>query len=73
MNLNGDFSNLEAFEKEIELKGFLPLWNEFQEQGANGHTYESLREWEQKFKPYGFTFDYGLDADPYDFELNNLK
>lgn len=69
MKINDDFSNLEAFEKEIELKGFLVLWNEFQEQGANGHSYEGLKKWQAKFEPYGLTFDFGLDADPYDFEL----
>lgn len=71
MKLNDDFSNLEAFEKEIELKGFLVLWNKFQDQGANGHSYKGLKKWQAKFEPYGLIFDFGLDADPYDFELNN--
>jgi len=31
-----------------------------------GNTYAELRRILRKLKPLGYTFDYGLDADPYD-------
>jgi len=70
MKLNDDFTNIEEFEKEIESKGFLELWEQFQDEGANGFDYPDLANWQEKFKPHGLTFDYGLDAESYDFEIN---
>jgi hypothetical protein len=70
MKLHDDFTNIEEFETEIENKGFLELWEQFQDDGANGMDYEDLRNWQEKFKPLGLTFDYGLDAESFDFEIN---
>jgi len=70
MKLQDDFSNIEEFETEIKSKGFFEIWEQFQDEGANGFEYNQLREWQEKFKPFGLTFDYGLDADSYDFEIN---
>jgi hypothetical protein len=70
MKLRDDFTNIEEFETEIENKGFLELWEQFQDDGANGMDYEDLRNWQEKFKPLGLTFDYGLDAESFDFEIN---
>jgi len=69
MKLNDDFDNLEEFQAEIEERGFLSLWEEFQQEGANGFSWDSLREWENVFKPFGLTFDWGMDAECFDFEL----
>lgn len=69
MKLQDDFSNIEEFETEIKSKGFFELWERFQDEGANGFDYADLRKWQEIFKPFGLTFDYGLDADSYDFEL----
>lgn len=70
MKLHDDFTNIEEFEKEIESKGFLELWEQFQDEGANGFGYDELQKWQKVFKPHGLTFDYGLDAESYDFEIN---
>ena len=70
MILDDDFTNIQEFENEIENKGFLKLWQKFQTKGANGFTYKQLSDWQEKFAPFGLTFDYGLDSDPYDFEIN---
>ena len=70
MKINDDFSNIEEFETEIKKKGFFELWEQFQEEGYNGLDYPDLANWQEKFKPYGLTFDYGLDAEPFDFEIN---
>ncbi len=70
MILNDDFTNIQEFEIEIENKGFLELWQKFQTKGANGFTYKQLSNWQEKFELFGLTFDYGLDSEPYDFEIN---
>ena len=54
----------------MKKKGFFELWEQFQEEGYNGLDYPDLANWQEKFKPYGLTFDYGLDAEPFDFEIN---
>lgn len=69
LKLEYDGSNLDEFQYKIESFGFLPLWDEFQNEVANGCGYESLQKWQERFKPLGLSFDYGLDADPYEFEL----
>lgn len=70
IKVNDDFSNIEEFEMEIENKGFLNLWKQFQEEGQNGLDYPDLNRWQETFKPFGLTFDYSLDAEPFDFEIN---
>lgn len=70
MKVNDDFSNMEEFENEIKKKGFFELWEQFQEEGLNGLDYPDLANWQEKFKPFGLTFDYSLDAEPFDFEIN---
>lgn len=69
MKLNDNFDNIEAFEAIIEEKGFINLWNEFLKEATEGYSYESLREWTDKFNAYGLTFDYYLTAIPFDFEI----
>ncbi len=70
MKVDDDFSNMEEFENEIKSKGFFNLWEQFQEEGLNGLDYTDLANWQEKFKPFGLTFDYSLDAEPFDFEIN---
>jgi hypothetical protein len=71
MKLDSDFSNLDEFEIEINNRGFLDLWNQFQNETSNGISYAKLIRWQDKFLPRGLNFDFGLDAEPYDFELTN--
>jgi hypothetical protein len=70
MILNDDFTNIEEFENEIEKRGFLDLWQSFQTDSENGFDYIELMSWQQKFLPFGLTFDYGLDTETFDFQIN---
>jgi hypothetical protein len=70
MILNDDFTNIEQFENEIKNKDFFNLWVRFQTDGENGFDYKQLSDWQEKFAPFGLTFDYSLDAEPFDFEIN---
>ena len=70
MILNNDFTNIQELENEIKNKDFFALWQRFQTDGENGFDYSELSAWQEKFAPFGLTFDYGLDADPFDFEIN---
>ena len=70
MILNDDFTNIQEFEKEIENKGFFNLWLIFQSESEDGFDYKQLSDWQEKFAPFGLTFDYSLDAEPFDFEIN---
>jgi hypothetical protein len=70
MILNDDFTNIEQFENEIKNKDFFNLWLRFQTDGENGFDYKQLSDWQEKFAPFGLTFDYSLDAEPFDFEIN---
>jgi hypothetical protein len=70
MILNDDFTNIEQFENEIKNKDFFNLWQRFQTDGENGFDYKQLSDWQEKFAPFGLTFDYWLDAEPFDFEIN---
>jgi hypothetical protein len=70
MILNDDFTNIEQFENEIKNKDFFNLWQRFQTDGENGFDYKQLSDWQEKFAPFGLTFDYSLDAEPFDFEIN---
>lgn len=70
MKLNDDFSNIEEFETTLKNKGIFNLWEIFQEEGSEGFNYSELNEWQENFKPFGITFDYSLDAEPFDFEIN---
>jgi hypothetical protein len=70
MRLNDDFTNIEQFENEIKNKDFFNLWLRFQTDGENGFDYKQLSDWQEKFAPFGLTFDYSLDSEPFDFEIN---
>jgi hypothetical protein len=70
MILNDDFTNIQEFENEIKNKDFFNLWLRFQTDGENGFDYKQLSDWQEKFAPFGLTFDYSLDAEPFDFEIN---
>jgi len=70
MTLNDDFTNIQEFENEIKNKDFFNLWLRFQTDGENGFDYKQLSDWQEKFAPFGLTFDYSLDAEPFDFEIN---
>ena len=70
MILNDDFTNIQEFENEIKNKGFFALWQRFLADFENGFDYSYLNAWQEKFAPFGLTFDYSLDADPFDFEIN---
>ena len=70
MILNDDFTNIQEFENEIKNKDFFNLWLRFQTDGENGFDYKQLSDWQEKFAPFGLTFDYWLDAEPFDFEIN---
>jgi hypothetical protein len=69
MILNDDFTNIQEFENEIKNKDFFNLWVRFQTEGENGFDYKQLSDWQEKFAPFGLTFDYSLDAEPFDFEI----
>lgn len=69
MKINDDFTNMEEFETELKNKGIFELWEQFQDDGLNGMDYKDLNDWQEKFKPFGLTFDYSLDAEPFDFEI----
>jgi hypothetical protein len=47
-------------------KGVQLVLDEFNEDNAN--TYAELRRILRKLKPLGYTFEYGLDACPYDLQ-----
>jgi hypothetical protein len=34
-------------------------------------TYENCQQLEQALKPHGYTFEWGLDAEPYDLRKTN--
>jgi hypothetical protein len=70
MILNEDFTNIQEFENEIKNKDFFNLWQRFQTDGENGFNYKQLSDWQEKFAPFGLTFDYFLDAEPFDFKIN---
>jgi hypothetical protein len=70
MILNDDFTNIQEFENEIKNKDFFNLWLRFQTDGENGFDYKQLSDWQEKFAPFGLTFDYSLDAEPFDFQIN---
>lgn len=70
MILNDDFTNIQEFENEIKNKDFFNLWLRFQTDGEEGFDYKQLSDWQEKFAPFGLTFDYSLDAEPFDFEIN---
>ena len=70
MILNDDFTNIEQFENEIKNKDFFNLWLRFQTDAENGFSYKQLSDWQEKFAPFGLTFDYSLNAEPFDFEIN---
>jgi hypothetical protein len=70
MILNDDFTNIQEFENEIKNKDFFNLWLNFQTDGENGFNYKQLSDWQEKFAPFGLTFDYSLDAEPFDFKIN---
>jgi hypothetical protein len=70
MILNDDFTNIQEFENEIKNKDFFNLWQRFQTDGENGFDYKQLSDWQEKFAPFGLTFDYSLDAETFDFEIN---
>lgn len=70
MILNDDFTNIIEFENEIKNKDFFNLWLKFQTDGENGFNYKQLSDWQEKFAPFGLTFDYFLDAEPFDFKIN---
>ena len=67
--LNDDFSNLEEFERMIKDLGFFQLWERFQEETASGLDYTDLADWLQRLELFGLTFNYGLDAEAYEFKL----
>ena len=70
MILNDDFTNIQEFENEIKNKDFFNLWQRFQTDGENGLDYKQLSDWQEKFAPFELTFDYSIDAEPFDFEIN---
>ena len=70
MILNDDFTNIQEFENEIKNKDFFNLWQRFQSDGEEGFDYKQLSDWQEKFAPFGLTFDYSLDAEPFDFKIN---
>jgi len=68
IKLKIDFSNIGEFENAMNDK-LKSLWNEFQDESANGLSYEHLKNWQNIFEPFGLSFKYGLDADAYNFKL----
>ena len=67
--LKDDFSNLEEFEQMIKDKGFFDLWERFQNEVSTGLDYEDLADWLKRLELFGLTFNYGLDAEPFEFKL----
>lgn len=70
MKLEDDFSNIEEFEEQIKAKGCFVQWEQFQEKGSLGFSYQELRDYQEIFKPFGLIFDFDLSADAFDFEIN---
>lgn len=71
IKLNDDFSNLAEFEGAMN-ETLKQLWDEFQAEAIEGFEYSSLANWTNVFKAHGLTFEYYLDAEPYDFALENI-
>ena len=67
MKLDDDYTNFDEFEENMSEELFT-LWLEFQEAGSDGLDYPELIYWQKKFEPYGLTFDFSLDAEPFDLE-----
>lgn len=72
IKLNDDFSNLAEFEAVMS-EDLKVLWDEFQEASANGFDYEDLKQWQRNFEPFGLSFDFGLDADGFDYVLADMN
>lgn len=68
MQLKDDFSNLEQFEEALTGSAQIK-WAEFQEEANAGFSYSSLTYWEKELLKHGISFEWGLDAEPYNFEI----
>ena len=61
--------NFEEFYMALPVETKL-LWDEFEKDSEEGLNYEQLAGWQKVLEPYGITFEYSLDAVPYDITLN---
>lgn len=68
IELEDEWGNLDEFTKAMPNK-LQKLWDEFQDETADGSDYKTLEKWLKTFKPHGLTFEYGLDSMAYDFTL----
>lgn len=72
IKLKHDFSNLEEFESAMNEEQKI-IWDVFQNECANGLSYENLTKWQNMLEPYKISFDYYLNAEPYNFKLTSIK
>jgi hypothetical protein len=63
-----DGSNLEEFTNSLPNK-LQEVFEDLQNEFMNGLDYSDLKNYLKIFKKYGYTFEYGLDAEPYDFKM----
>lgn len=57
--------NFDEFYKVLPTKTKL-LWDEFEKDSEEGLNYEQLAGWQKVLEPHGITFEFSLDAMPYD-------
>ena len=67
IKLKNDWSNLEDFQNHMP-EELQELWEDFTSLGDDV-DYIILKNWQDLFKPHGLTFDFYLDASPFDFKL----
>lgn len=72
MKLNNDGSNYDDFVAELPPE-VLSIFRQMETDAIDGFNYEQLAEYSQRLEKYGLTFDYYLDAEPFDFEYKPLK
>ncbi len=65
MNTNFKLKDMDLFERPelipVEVQKVLNTFND-----ESGNAYRELERIERELQQLGFTFDFGLDADPYD-------
>ena len=66
--LKDDGSNFDDFFDSM-CDDLQTLWKALEKNSEQGFEYAQLSNWQKVFKPYGLTFDYYLDAQPFKIKL----
>jgi hypothetical protein len=63
-----DNSNIEEFTNNLPNK-LKDVFADLENECINGLDYSDLKNYLEIFEKYGYTFEYGLDAEPFDFKM----